>query len=54
MIRTRPPKIIEQRIIRLQAEVRQLRAELRLAEAERRDRERMEKATAQRQEGAHA
>jgi hypothetical protein len=40
MIRTAPPEIIKERIIRTQAELRRLRAELRLAEAERRDRER--------------
>ena len=36
------PEVIQERILRLQSALRRLKAELRLVEAERRDRERME------------
>jgi hypothetical protein len=38
MIRTAPPELIKERIIKIRAELRRLQIELRLAEAERRDR----------------
>ena len=43
------PEVIQERIVRMQAELRRLRMELRLAEAERRDRQRMDQRNQQQQ-----
>lgn len=51
MIRTRPPEVIQNRIIRVQAELRRLRMELRLSRAEQRDSERLQQTFAKSAQG---